>query len=232
MVLDIDNDKRRVSLGIKQCLPNPWENFSQNFSPDDRVKGTIKSITDFGIFIGLEGNIDGLIHISDVSWNNESDIKLSDYKKGTEIEAVIISIDATRQRISLGIKQLQEDPFAVFITTNPRGTIVNGIAGEIDENNVLVMIKDEIKGLLNISDVSRDNPQDIRTILKSGDAIEAKIIGFDKKNRTVKLSIKAKEETEEREALASYKADKSESISKTSLGDLLKFNLKKINKSE
>ena len=232
MILDIDSIKRRVSLGIKQCLPNPWEIFSQNFSTNDRIKGTIKSITDFGIFIGLEGNIDGLIHVSDISWENENTINLGDYKKGTEIEAVILSIDPQRQRISLGIKQLEDDPFTIFMTNNPKGKTVNGIASEIDQSNALVMIDENVKGLLNISEVSRDNLQDVRTVFKSGDKIEAKIIGFDKKNRTVKLSIKAKEVTEEKEALESYKADESESIAKTSLGDLLKSKFTKKEKSD
>jgi small subunit ribosomal protein S1 len=232
MILEVDSEKRRVSLGIKQCLENPWKTFSQNFSTDEKIKGTIKSITDFGIFIGLPGNIDGLIHISDTSWDNENTINLSEYEKGTEIEAVILSIDPQRQRISLGIKQLQNDPFTVFKNNNSKGKIVNGVATEIDESNALVQIDGSIKGLLNISEVSQGRIQDVRTVIKSGDEIEAKIIGFDNKNRTVKLSIKAKEETEEREAVESYKADESESIAKTSLGDLLKSKFTKKDSSE
>jgi len=232
MVLDIDSDKRRISLGMKQCLPNPWENFSNNFSINEKIKGTIKSITDFGIFIGLEGGIDGLIHVSDISWDNEDEIKLGDYKKGSEIEAVILTIDPKRQRISLGIKQLEDDPFSIFMSKNKKGKVVSGIAGEIDENNALILIDNDIKGLLNISEYSQENIKDMRTVLKNGDTIEAIIIGFDKKNRTVKLSIKAKEATEEREALESYKADESESIAKTSLGDLLKSKFTKDNDSE
>ena len=232
MILDIDSEKRRVSLGIKQCLQNPWEDFSKNFSINEKIKGTIKSITDFGIFIGLDGNIDGLIHISDIAWDSEENINLGDYKKGTEIETVILSIDPQRQRVSLGIKQLQDDPFANFMANNKKGKLVNGITGEIDENNALVLIGEDIKGLLNISELSQDNTQDLRAALKTGDQIEAIIIGFDKKNRTVKLSIKAKEETEEREALKNYKADESESIAKTSLGDLLKSKFKKNKEDE
>ena len=232
MILDIDSEKRRVSLGIKQCLENPWQNFSLNFTKNEHIKGTIKSITDFGIFIGLPGNIDGLIHISDISWDSENTVNLSEYEKGTEIEAVILSIDPKRQRISLGIKQLQNDPFTIFKNNNPKGKIVNGVATEIDENNALVLIDESIKGLLNISEVSQGKIQDVRTVIKSGDEIEAKIIGFDNKNRTVKLSIKAKEETEEREAVESYKADESESIAKTSLGDLLKSKFTKKDNSE
>ena len=150
MILDIDSEKRRVSLGIKQCLKNPWEDFSKNFSINEKIKGTIKSITDFGIFIGLDGNIDGLIHISDISWDSEDNINLGDYKKGTEIETVILSIDPQRQRISLGIKQLQDDPFANFMAENKRGKLVNGVTGEIDESNALVLIAENIRGLLNI----------------------------------------------------------------------------------
>ena len=232
MILDIDSEKRRVSLGIKQCLENPWKTFSQKFSIDEKIKGTIKSITDFGIFVGLPGNIDGLIHISDTSWDSENTINLSEYKKGTEIEAVILSIDPQRQRISLGIKQLQNDPFTVFKNNNSKGEIVSGVATEIDENNALVLIDGSIKGLLNISEVSQGRIQDVRAVIKSGDEIEAKIIGFDNKNRTVKLSIKAKERTEEREAVESYKADESESIAKTSLGDLLKSKFTKKDSSE
>ena len=232
MILDIDSEKRRVSLGIKQCLENPWKTFSQNFSIDEKIKGTIKSITDFGIFVGLPGNIDGLIHISDTSWDSENIINLSEYEKGTEIEAVILSIDPQRQRISLGIKQLQNDPFTVFKSNNSKGKTVNGVATEIDENNALVLIDGSIKGLLNISEVSQGRIQDVRAVIKSGDEIEAKIIGFDNKNRTVKLSIKAKEKTEEREAVESYKADESESIAKTSLGDLLKSKFTKKDSSE
>ena len=227
MILDIDSEKRRISLGIKQCLPNPWENFSQNYSVNDKIKGMIKSITDFGIFIGLEGNIDGLIHISDIKWDSDETVSLADYKKGTDIEAIILNIDPQRQRISLGIKQLEDDPFAIFMATNKKGKLVNGTTGDIDENNALVHINDNIKGLINVSEVSQENLQDLRTVLKSGDEIEAIIIGFDKKNRTVKLSIKAKEETEEREALEIYKADEAESIAKTSLGDLLKSKFTK-----
>ena len=232
MVLDIDSDKRRISLGIKQCLPNPWENFSKNFNVSDKIQGTIKSITDFGIFIGLEGGIDGLIHVSDISWESEDEIKLGDYEKGTEVEAVILTIDPKRQRISLGVKQLEDDPFSIFMSNNKKGKVVNGKVVEIDENNALIQIDDDIKGLLNISEVSQENIKDIRTVLKNGDTIEAIIIGFDRKNRTVKLSIKAKEETEEREALESYKADESESIAKTSLGDLLKSKFIKKDENE
>jgi small subunit ribosomal protein S1 len=225
MILEIDNEKRRVSLGIKQCQVNPWQEFAEKHSKNEKISGTIKSITDFGIFVELEGKIDGLIHISDLSWKDENEIKLSNYKKGEEIETQILSIEAPRQRISLGLKQLLEDPFSEFCSINPKESIVKGTVGEVKENHALIMINEEIKGLLNISEVSMERVQDIRKIIKPGETVEAKIIGFDKKNRTVKLSIKAKEETEEREAIKSYGTKETESIAKTSLGDLLKSKI-------
>jgi small subunit ribosomal protein S1 len=227
MILEIDNEKRRISLGIKQCQVNPWNEFAEKHSKNNKISGTVKSITDFGIFIGLEGGIDGLIHISDLSWEDENEIKLSNYKKGDEIETLILSIEPIRQRISLGVKQLQEDPFSKFCSTNPKGSIINGTVGEVEENFAWIMIIEEIKGLLNISEVSREKIQDMRTIVKPGETIEAKIIGFDNNKRIVQLSIKAKEETEEKEALASYKSEETESIAKTSLGDLLKSKIMK-----
>ena len=227
MILEIDNVKRRVSLGIKQCQTNPWTEFSENHSKNEKITGTIKSITDFGIFVGLEGGIDGLIHISDLSWKDENEIKLSDYKKGDKIETQILSIEPNRQRISLGVKQLSEDPFTKFCSTHPKGTVVKGTVSAVEENLVLVLINEEIKGLLSISEVSRDRVQDMRSVIKPNETIEAIIIGFNKNNRTVKLSIKAKEESEEKEALASYKSEESESIAKISLGDLLKSKIMK-----
>ena len=225
MILEIDNEKRRVSLGIKQCQVNPWQEFTEKHSKNEKISGTIKSITDFGIFVELEGKIDGLIHISDLSWEDENEIKLSNYKKGEEIETQILSIEVSRQRISLGVKQLLEDPFSKFCSINPKESIVKGTVGEIKENYALIMINEKIKGLLNISEVSMERVQDIRKIIKPGETVEAKIIGFDNKNRTVKLSIKAKEETEEREAIKSYGTEDTESIAKTSLGDLLKSKI-------
>ena len=227
MILEIDNVKRRVSLGIKQCQTNPWTEFSENHSKNEKITGTIKSITDFGIFVGLEGGIDGLIHISDLSWKDENEIKLSDYKKGDKIETQILSIEPNRQRISLGLKQLLEDPFTKFCSTNPKGTVVKGTVSAVEENLVLILINEEINGLLSISEVSRDRVQDMRSVIKPNETIEAIIIGFNKNNRTVKLSIKAKEESEEKEALASYKSEESESIAKISLGDLLKSKIMK-----
>jgi len=222
MILGIDKEKRRVSLGIKQCLDNPWTSFAETHSENESIKGKIKSITDFGIFVELDGGIDGLVHISDVSWESDENIDLSAYKKSDEIETVILSIDSTKQRISLGIKQIDNDPFQDYLSKNPKNTTVKGVISEVDERNALVSLAEKVNGLLNISEVSRDKVVDMRSSFRPKDEIEAKIVGYDKKNRTIKLSIKAKEETEEKEALETYKKDEKENISKTSLGDLLK----------
>ena len=222
MILSIDKEKRRVSLGIKQCLDNPWTSFSESHNENENIKGKIKSITDFGIFVELDGGIDGLVHISDVSWESDENIDLSAYKKSDEIETVILSIDSNKQRISLGIKQLDNDPFQGYLSKNPKNSTVKGVISEVDERNALVNLAEKVNGLLNISEVSRDKVVDMRSSFRPKDEIEAKIVGFDKKNRTIKLSIKAKEETEEKEALETYKKDEKENISKTSLGDLLK----------
>ena len=222
MILGIDKEKRRVSLGIKQCLPNPWTDFANEYKENQKINGTIKSITDFGIFVELNGGIDGLVHISDVSWENDEDIDLSAYKKSDEIETMILAIDSNKQRISLGIKQLDNDPFQEYLTNHPKNSTVTGVITEVDERNALVTLAEKVNGLLNISEVSRDKVDDMRSSFRPNDEIEAKIVGYDKKNRTIKLSIKAKEETEEKEALETYKKDEKENISKTSLGDLLK----------
>ena len=222
MILGIDKEKRRVSLGIKQCLDNPWMSFAESHSENESIKGKIKSITDFGIFVELDGGIDGLVHISDVSWEGDENIDLSAYKKSDEIETVILSIDPNKQRISLGIKQIDNDPFQDYLSKNPKNTTVKGVISEVDERNALVSLAEKVNGLLNISEVSRDKVVDMRSSFRPNDEIEAKIVGYDKKNRTIKLSIKAKEETEEKEALETYKKDEKENISKTSLGDLLK----------
>ena len=222
MILGIDKEKRRVSLGIKQCLDNPWTSFAESHSENESIKGKIKSITDFGIFVELDGGIDGLVHISDVSWESDENIDLSAYKKSDEIETVILSIDSNKQRISLGIKQIDNDPFQDYLSKNPKNSTVKGVISEVDERNALVSLAEKVNGLLNISEVSRDKVVDMRSSFRPNDEIEAKIVGYDKKNRTIKLSIKAKEETEEKEALETYKKDEKENISKTSLGDLLK----------
>ncbi|WP_455385357.1 30S ribosomal protein S1 [Acidihalobacter prosperus] len=219
MILDIDEERRRISLGMKQCLPNPWEEFAQNFNKNDRVSGTIKSITDFGIFVGLDGGIDGLVHLSDISWHVPGEEAVRSYKKGDEIEAVVLAVDPERERISLGIKQLDKDPFSNFVAEHPKGSILNGTVSEVDAKAAVIDLGDEITGTLRASELSRDRVEDARTVLNVGDQVEAKFIGVDRKNRTITLSIKAKEFAEEAEVLQDYSSSGSAT---TSLGELLK----------
>ena len=219
MILDIDEERRRISLGMKQCLPNPWEEFAQNFNKNDRVSGTIKSITDFGIFVGLDGGIDGLVHLSDISWHVPGEEAVRSYKKGDEIEAVVLAVDPERERISLGIKQLDKDPFSNFVAEHPKGSILNGTVTEVDAKAAVIDLGDEITGTLRASELSRDRVEDARTVLNVGDQVEAKFIGVDRKNRTITLSIKAKEFAEEAEVLQDYSSSGSAT---TSLGELLK----------
>jgi len=218
MVLDIDEERRRVSLGIKQCVPNPWAEFAANFNRGDRVTGTIKSITDFGVFIGLEGEIDGLVHLSDLSWDVPGEEAVRNYKKGDEVEAVILSIDSERERISLGIKQMDKDPFSAYLAEHPKGSIVKGVVTEVDAKGAQIDLAG-VEGYLRASELSRDRVEDARMVLKAGDEVEAKFVGIDRKSRTINLSIKAKEAHEEAQAVQSYRTDAS---SGTSLGDLLK----------
>ncbi|APZ42811.1 30S ribosomal protein S1 [Acidihalobacter ferrooxydans] len=220
MILDIDEERRRISLGMKQCQPNPWEDFAQNFNKNDRVTGTIKSITDFGIFVGLDGGIDGLVHLSDISWHTTGEEAVRSYKKGDEIDAVVLAVDPERERISLGIKQLDKDPFSNFVAENPKGSILSGTVTEVDAKAAIIDLGDEIIGTLRASDLSRDRVEDARTVLSVGDKIEAKFTGVDRKNRTISLSIKAKEFAEEAEVLQDYSS--SGGSATTSLGDLLK----------
>ncbi len=221
MVLDIDEERRRISLGIKQCQQNPWDAFAATHSKGDRIAGTIKSITDFGIFIGLEGNIDGLVHLSDISWNETGEDAVRSYKKGDEIETVILSIDPERERISLGIKQLEDDPFSNYVAVNDRGTIVTGEVIEVEPKAVVVKLADEVEGVLKASDISRDRVEDARNSFKVGDAVEAKIVSVDRKSRSLALSIKAKDYDDEKEAVKSLK-DQEESASPGTIGDLIK----------
>jgi small subunit ribosomal protein S1 len=220
MVLDIDEDRRRISLGIKQCKPNPWTEFAASYNKNDRVSGKIKSITDFGIFIGLPGGIDGLVHLSDISWDAPGEEAVRKYKKGEDVEAVVLSIDPERERISLGIKQLDNDPLSTFMAVHPKGSIVTGTVTEVDARGAVVDLGDGIQGQLRASELSRDRVEDARTVLKVGDVVEAKFTGLDRKNRVISLSIKAKEAHEEAEAVESYRS--SETASGTTLGDLLK----------
>jgi small subunit ribosomal protein S1 len=222
MVLEIDEERRRISLGVKQCQANPWAEFSASFKKGDSVSGSIKSITDFGIFIGLPGNIDGLVHLSDVSWDEESDDSVRNYSKGEEIETVILAIDPERERISLGIKQLDKDPLSDFMSQHPKGTIVKGVIKEVDVRGALVELPGGIEGQLRASELSRERVEDARTVLKEGEEIEARLVGLDRKNRVISLSIKAKEVHEEAEAVQSYKTDAGTVTSGTTLGDLLK----------
>jgi len=219
MVLDVDEERRRISLGLKQCKSNPWKEFSDNYNRGDQVSGQIKSITDFGIFIGLAGGIDGLIHLSDISWDVPGEEAVRNYQKGQQVEAMVLAIDPERERISLGIKQLAKDPFSGWIAEHPKGTIVNGTVREVDAKGAIIDLGGGVEGHLRASELSRDRVEDARAVLKVGDAVEAKFTGVDRKGRTIALSIKAKEMHEEAEAMQNYRTD---STSGTSLGDLLK----------
>ena len=229
MILEIDEDRRRISLGMKQCKPNPWEDFSMNQEKGDKVKGQIKSITDFGVFIGLPGNIDGLVHLSDISWSLPGEEAVRNYKKGDEIEAQVLSIDVERERISLGIKQLEGDPFTNFAATHEKNTIIEGTVKSIDAKGAVIALSEDVEGYLRASEVSRDKVEDIRTLLNEGDKIETMIINIDRKNRTINLSIKAKERSEESNALQKITKQSPASTGTTSLGALLKAKMDKKN---
>jgi small subunit ribosomal protein S1 len=221
MVLDVDEDRRRISLGLKQCQANPWREFSENYNRGDKVSGLIKSITDFGIFIGLPGNIDGLVHLSDISWDVAGEEAVRNFQKGQQLEAMVLSIDPERERISLGIKQLAKDPFSGYIADNPKGSIVRGTVKEVDARGAIIDLGNGIEGQLRSSELGRDRVEDARTVLKVGDEIDAKFLGVDRKTRTISLSIKAREAHEEAEAVQSYRSEQT-GTSGTSLGDLLK----------
>ncbi|MDY6992500.1 MAG: 30S ribosomal protein S1 [Pseudomonadota bacterium] len=220
MVLDIDEERRRISLGIKHCQVNPWDQFAATHNKNDKVVGTIKSITDFGIFIGLDGGIDGLVHLSDISWNMPGEEAVRQYKKGDQIETVVLAVDAERERISLGIKQLDKDPFSNFIAEYPKGSIVKGVVSEVDAKGATVQLEDGVEGILRASELARDRVEDVRKELKQGDAVEAKVVGVDRKKRTISLSIKAKETEEEAAAIQDY--SRSQPSMGTTLGDLFK----------
>jgi small subunit ribosomal protein S1 len=220
MVLDVDEERRRISLGLKQCKQNPWKEFAENYNRGDKVSGQIKSITDFGVFIGLAGNIDGLVHLSDLSWDVPGEEAVRNYQKGQQVEAMVLSIDPERERISLGIKQLAQDPFSAYIADNPKGTVVKGTVKEVDARGAIIDLGNGIEGQLRASELGRDRVEDARTVLKVGDEVEAKFTGVDRKTRTIALSIKAKEIHEEQEAVSNYRSE--QPSSGTSLGDLLK----------
>ena len=227
MVLDIDEERRRISLGIKQCQQNPWDAFASNYAKGDKISGSIKSITDFGIFIGLEGNIDGLVHLSDISWNEAGEEAVRRYNKGDEIETVILSIDSERERISLGVKQLENDPFNNYVAENDRGAIVTGTVTSVDAKGATIELAEEVEGYLKASELSRDRVDDARNMLKEGESVEAKIISVDRKNRGLSLSIKAKDYDDEQEAVASLKEQEGEAASPGTIGDLIKEQLNK-----
>ena len=222
MVLDIDEERRRISLGMKQCKSNPWDSFATSHDKGSDVKGTIKSITDFGIFVGLDGGIDGLVHLSDLSWSDTGEEAVRSYKKGDELRAMVLSVDAERERISLGVKQMEKDPFSGFFAEQPKGSIVTGKVREVDAKGAIIDLGDGVEGVLKASEIARDRVEDARTVLKEGDEVEAKFIGVDKKSRTINLSIKAKNYQEESAAVQEYSSNESASMN---LGDILKESI-------
>ncbi len=225
MILEIDEERRRISLGMKQCKPNPWEEFALNHKKNDRVRGQIKSITDFGIFIGLPGGIDGLVHLSDLSWAQPGEQAVRNYKKSDEVEAVVLSIDVERERISLGIKQLDGDPFTSYISTHDKNSIVTGKVKSIDAKGAVIAVDTDVEGYLRASEVARDRVEDIRTHLKEGDEVKAMIINIDRKNRSINLSIKAKDLAEESDAMQKVATESAAITGTTNLGALLKAKL-------
>jgi small subunit ribosomal protein S1 len=226
MILEIDEERRRISLGMKQCMPNPWEEFAINHKKGDKVKGLIKSITDFGVFIGLPGAIDGLVHLSDLSWTLPGEAAVRDYRKGQEVEAVVLAIDVERERISLGIKQLDGDPFSNYVAAHDKGNIVTGTVKSLDGKGAVIALDGDVEGYLRASEVARDRVEDIRSHLKEGDSVTAMIINIDRKNRSINLSIKAKDHADEAEAMQRMSAENSgASAGTTNLGALLKAKL-------
>ncbi|WP_020562926.1 30S ribosomal protein S1 [Methylosarcina fibrata] len=219
MVLEIDEERRRISLGMKQCKVNPWDEFAATHNKGDKITGKIKSITDFGIFIGLEGGIDGLVHMSDISWADDGEAAVREFKKGDELETVILAVDSERERISLGIKQLEQDPFQNFLATHEKGSLVKGTIKEVDAKGAVVTLADHVEGYIRASEIQRDRVEDARTLLKEGEEIEAKFIGVDKKSKSISLSIKAKDQDEESHAIKDYSQ---QSAGTPTLGDIFK----------
>ncbi|MCX8745015.1 30S ribosomal protein S1 [Snodgrassella sp. B3882] len=224
MILEIDEDRRRISLGMKQCQANPWQEFESNHEKGEKIKGLVKSITDFGVFVGLPGGIDGLVHLSDLSWTDGGEEAVRQFKKGEEVEAVVLAIDVEKERISLGVKQLAGDPFSNYVSVNDKGSIVTGKVKSLDAKGAVIALADDVEGYLRASEVSNDRVEDIRNVLKEGDDVEAVITTVDRKNRNINLSIKAKDAQENNAALRSLSANNS-SAGTTSLGDLLKAKL-------
>ena len=220
MVLEIDEERRRISLGLKQCKANPWEEFAKSYNKGDKVSGKIKSITDFGIFIGLDGGIDGLVHLSDISWNKTGEEAVREFKKGDEISAVVLQVDPERERISLGVKQIDEDPFTSYTTSTAKGSIVNGTVVSVDAKGVTVSLAEEVEGYIRVADLSRDRIEDASEEVSVGDVIEAKFTGVDRKNRVVSLSVKAKDQAEEKEALD--KVNQQDDVSTNAMAEAFK----------
>jgi small subunit ribosomal protein S1 len=225
MILEIDEDRRRISLGMKQCMSNPWDDFQATYKKGDKIKGTIKSITDFGVFIGLPGGIDGLVHLSDLSWNLPGEEAVRNFKKGDEVEALVLSIDVERERISMGIKQMEGDPFNNFVSTNDKGSLVKGTVKSLDAKGAVIALSDEVEGYLRATEVSRDRVENIASVLKEGDEVETMIINVDRKNRSINLSIKAKDMADESSAMSKLSAESAGNAGTTSLGALLKAKL-------
>ena len=223
MVLDIDQERRRISLGMKQCKPNPWEEFAQNHQKGDKLKGTVKSVTEFGVFIGLEGGIDGLVHLSDLDWNEAGEQAVRRFTKGMELEAVVLNIEASRERISMGIKQMALDPLTHYMAEFPKRSTVKGTVKTVDSRGAQIDLGNGVEGYIKAGDISRDKVEDATKVLKVGDTLESRFVGVDRKNRIITLSVKAKEIMEEEDAVAEYRG--SASTGKTSLGDVLKDHL-------
>ncbi|EEZ8622789.1 30S ribosomal protein S1 [Escherichia coli O17] len=222
MVLDIDEERRRISLGLKQCKANPWQQFAETHNKGDRVEGKIKSITDFGIFIGLDGGIDGLVHLSDISWNVAGEEAVREYKKGDEIAAVVLQVDAERERISLGVKQLAEDPFNNWVAQNKKGAIVTGKVTAVDAKGATVELADGVEGYLRASEASRDRVEDATLVLSVGDEVEAKFTGVDRKNRAISLSVRAKDEADEKDAIATVNKQEDANFSNNAMAEAFK----------
>lgn len=227
MILDIDEERRRISLGIKQCFQNPWDGFAESFKKGDRVSGSIKSITDFGIFIGLDGNIDGLVHLSDISWEETGEEAVRNYKKGDEIETVILSIDPERERISLGVKQLEDDPFMNYVSEFEKGSIVKGTVASVDAKSATIAMGEGIEGVLRASEISRDKVEDARNVLKEGEEITVKVVSVDRKNRVLSVSVKAIEIDDEKAAIKQHKNQDAKDASPGTIGDLIKAEMEK-----
>jgi small subunit ribosomal protein S1 len=225
MILEIDEDRRRLSLGMKQCQTNPWDDFAVSHKKGDKVSGQIKSITDFGVFIGLPGGIDGLIHLSDLSWNQTGVEAIRNFKKGDEVSAVVLAIDVEKERISLGVKQMDSDPFNAYTAINDKGAIVTGTVKAIEEKGAVITLDGEVEGYLRASEISKEKVTDVGSVLKEGQEIEARIINVDRKNRTINLSIKAKDQADETDSMQKLSAENSGNAGTTNLGALLKAKL-------